>query len=54
MAYALPEDIEKRAAEKLRHYPYLELQDPGTVLQVDGKVLVFVLDQERRPLWLEV
>ncbi len=54
MAYALSEDVKKRANEQLRHYPYLELQDPGTVLIIGEKLLVLVLDQERRPLWLEI
>lgn len=55
MAHPLPRDLKQRAEDKCKkEYPYLTLQDPGTVLKVDGKVLVFVLDQKKRGLWLEV
>ena len=55
MAIPLPADVKERA-EKLceRDYPYLEVQDPGTVLTVSGRTLVFVWDQKKRGLWLEV
>lgn len=54
MASRLPEDIKKRATEKCREYAYLHVQDPGTVIRIDGRVLVLVLDDKQRPLWLEV
>lgn len=56
MAYPLPEDVKMRAEEKCaRDYPYLTVQDPGTVItSSDGRVLVYVLDNEKRGLWLEV
>lgn len=55
MAKPLPEDLKKRAEQKCADYPYLEVQDPGTVITtVDGRTLVFVLDNKRLPLWLEV
>jgi hypothetical protein len=52
----LPEDVKKRAEEKCaKEYPYLTVQDPGTICPgVDGKILVYVLDHNKRGLWLEV
>jgi hypothetical protein len=51
MANKLPEDVKSRAKKKCADYPYLEIQDPGTVTTTtDGKVLVFVLDNNRLPL----
>ena len=53
MVYPLPEDIKKRAEKKCRDYPYLKVVDPGTVLHIEGKMLVLVVDEKQRPLWLE-
>ncbi len=55
MACPLPEDVKKRALEKCASYPYLTVQDPGTLITgTDGRELVFVLDNKQRGLWLEV
>jgi hypothetical protein len=55
MADPLPEDLKKRAVKKCtKDYPYLTVQDPGTVWRANGKVLVYVLDTNKRGLWLEV
>jgi hypothetical protein len=55
MANSLSADMKKRALEKCADYPYLTVQDPGTVLTgTDGRKLVYVQDNERRGLWLEV
>lgn len=55
MAIPLPQDVKNRAEEKCKKdYPYLTVPDPGTIWPVDGKILVFVLDQNKRGLWLEV
>lgn len=54
MAYSLPEDIKQRAIEKCRNYPYLCVQEPGTVFEWSGRVFVLVHDDEERPLWLEL
>jgi hypothetical protein len=55
MPIPLQPDLKERA-EKLceRDYPYLKVHDPGSVLAVDGRTLVFVRDQEERGLWLEL
>jgi hypothetical protein len=55
MSNQLPADVKKKALEICANYPYLTVQDPGTVLTAtDGRKLVFVLDDEHRGLWLEV
>jgi hypothetical protein len=55
VAIPLPQDVKSRAEEKCKEgYPYLTVQDPGTIWQVDGRILVYVLDQNKRGLWLEV
>lgn len=55
MARPLPEDVKKRAEEKCaKDYPYLTVQDPGTVYEIEGKLLVYVQDQNKQGLWLEV
>jgi hypothetical protein len=55
MARLLPEDVKKRAEEKCaKDYPYLTVQDPGTLWEIEGKSLVYVLDKNKRGLWLEV
>jgi hypothetical protein len=55
MAKPLPEDVKKRAVERCAEYGYLEVQDPGYVWNTpDGKELVFVLDGNKRGLWLDV
>lgn len=54
MAHLLPADLKERAEKICAEYGYLEVQDPGTVLVIDGRTLVFVLDNEGRGLWLEV
>jgi hypothetical protein len=47
--------LKKRAEEKCaKDYPDLTVQDPGTVYEIDGQVLVFVRDKKKRGLWLEV
>lgn len=56
MAHPLPPDVKKQAEEKCAaDYPYLTVQDPGTVLSaVDGRKLLFVLDNRGNGLWLEI
>ena len=40
MASPLPKDVKKQAEEKCsKEYPYLTVQDPGTVWSADGKTL---------------
>lgn len=56
MSNPLPEDIKKRAERKCREfYAYLEVLDPGTVIEAEGRVLVLVRDRATHlPLWLEI
>jgi hypothetical protein len=56
MARLLPQDVKKRAEEKCaKDYPYLTVLDPGTAFKIEtGNWLVYVLDNNKRGLWLEV
>jgi hypothetical protein len=55
MARPLPEDVKKRAEEKCaKDYPYLTVQDPGYIWEIEGKLLVYVQDKNALGLWLEV
>jgi hypothetical protein len=55
MANPLPEDIKKRALKRCTgDLAYLQVQDPGTWIEANGKVLVMVLDQKKHGLWIEV
>jgi len=55
VATPLPDDLKKRAQEKCRNYLNIEVLDPGTVIEADGKVLVLVRDKiTGNPLWLEI
>jgi hypothetical protein len=55
MAYPLSADIKQRAEKLCAGYENLELPDPGTLFEADGRIFVAV--KERKTglvLWLEV
>jgi hypothetical protein len=55
MPYPLREDIKERALKKCTgDLAYLQVQDPGSAMEIDGRVWVLVLDQKKHQLWIDV
>jgi hypothetical protein len=55
MPHPLREDIKERALKKCTgDLAYLQVQDPGSTIEVDGRVWVMVMDQKEHRFWIEV
>jgi hypothetical protein len=55
MPHPLREDIKERALKKCTgDLAYLQVQNPGSTIEVDGRVWVVVMDQKGHRFWIEV
>jgi hypothetical protein len=55
MAFALAEEMKRRAEERCTERGHLEVYDPSTVIPIDGRALVLARDKPTGcPLWLEL
>lgn len=55
MAHPLPPEIKKRAEEMCAKDENLEVLDPGTIYEIEGKILVAVQDRQTGILlWLDL